>query len=160
MLILKGLILFNLGMIAYQDLKTRTVYWFLFPVLLVMLGMLHYKSVLPMHFTYAVGINLGVILLILTTLYIYTILRIKKPFFKEVFGLGDALYFLALAMALPTVTFIIVFVFSLLFSLLIWLILKKNSKYDTIPLAGYMSLFLMLIFTITWSSNSINLYLI
>ncbi|WP_299223275.1 hypothetical protein [uncultured Aquimarina sp.] len=104
--------------------------------------------------------NTGLILSILLVLYLYTLIRIKRPFFKEVFGIGDALFFLALAIAFPTITFIILFVFSLLFSLGIWLIAKNNTKYNTIPLAGYMSLFLILIFMGSWITHKINLYLL
>jgi len=160
MLILKGLVIFNLGYIAWQDLNKREVYWFLFPSLFIVLGMLHYNHVLPVHFKNAIVINLGLIFSIVSILYIYSLVRIKRPFFKEVFGLGDALFFVTFAIAFPTATFIVFFVFSLLFSLGIWLIIKKNSKHNTIPLAGYMSLFLILIFIGNWITDAINLYVI
>ncbi len=160
MLILKGLIILNLGYITQQDLRNREVYWFLFPSLTILLGFFHYHNVLPLHFKNTILMNTGLILSILLVLYLYTLIRIKRPFFKEVFGIGDALFFLALAIAFPTITFIILFVFSLLFSLGIWLIAKNNTKYNTIPLAGYMSLFLILIFMGSWITHKINLYLL
>ncbi len=160
MVILKGLIIFNLVYIIYQDLKSREVYWFLLPSLMVLLGYMHYRNVLKIHFITFTVINIGVIITVLGLLYLYTVLLIKKPFFKEVFGLADALYFLALAMAFPTATFVVIFVFSLIFSLLAWLILKHQSEYNSIPLAGYMSAFLLLIFIGNWCANTLNLYLI
>ncbi len=160
MLILKGLILFNLGYIAQQDLKNREVYWFLFPSILVLLGFNHYKNSLPINFINTSLINTMLVVLIIAVLFLYSSLRIKRPFFKEVFGLGDALFFLVLAIAFPTVTFTILFVLSLIFSTGVWLILKNNSRYTTIPLAGYMSLFLIFILIGAWSTNSINLYIL
>jgi len=160
MLLLKGLIILNLGYITYQDVKSREVYWFLLPSLMLLLGTIHYKNVLKMHFISASIINIEIVFTILAVLYLYTVFVIKKPFFKEVFGIADALYFLALAIAFPTVTFIIIFVFSLIFSLLTWLILKDKSFYKTIPLAGYMSIFLVLIFAGNWLTSFINLYII
>ncbi len=160
MLILKGLIIVNLGYIICQDLRSREVYWFLLPSLALLLGVLHYFNAYNIHFLTSTMINVGVVIIILALLYIYTFLLIKKPFFKEVFGIADALYFLALAVAFPTATFIIIFVFSLIFSLLTWLILKQKSSYNSIPLAGYMSVFLLLIFIANWCTNTINLYLI
>ncbi|WP_280931872.1 hypothetical protein [Aquimarina sp. 2201CG14-23] len=160
MLILKGLVMFNLGYITYQDLDNREVYWFLFPSLSMLLGLLHYNNVLPIHFKNAILINTGLIGTIIAVLYIYSLIKIKRPFFKEVFGIGDAMFFLALAIAFPTITFMIIFVFSLLFSLGIWLIVKNNSRHNTIPLAGYMSLFLALILIGNWATSIINLYLI
>ncbi|WP_299432215.1 hypothetical protein [uncultured Aquimarina sp.] len=157
---MKGLVIFNLGYIAWQDLNNREVYWFLLPSLFIILGFLHYNNVVPIHFKNAIVINLGLIFSIISILYLYAKIRIKRPFFKEVFGIGDALFFLAFAVAFPTATFIILFVFSLLFSLGIWLIIKNNSKHNTIPLAGYMSLFLILIFSSNWITDAINLYVI
>ncbi len=160
MLILKGLIVINLGWVAYQDLKSRAVYWFLIPLLIVLLGVLHYSNVLQIHFLNAIMMNVGIIFAIISILYLYAILKIKKSFFKEVFGIGDALFFLALAAAFPTFTFIVIFVFSLFFSLFLWLTFKNKSAHNTIPLAGYMALFLILVFITNWLTNATNLYLI
>jgi len=160
MFVVKGLIILNLGYITYQDIKYREVYWFLFLSLLIILGYTHYTNVLPLHFKNAILINIGIILSIVSVLYVYTLIRIKRPFFKEVFGLGDALFFLAIAVAFPTISFTILFVFSLLFSLGIWFVIKNNSKHNTIPLAGYMSIFFMLIYLSSWTTNIVNLYII
>jgi len=160
MLILKGLIIFNLGYISFQDLQDREVYWFLFPSLVMLFGCMHYTNVLPIHFMNATMINLIVVLSIVFMAYLYTKIMIKRPFFKEVFGFGDLLFFIALALAFPTATFIILFVFSLLFSLSIWLFVKKNATHNDPPLAGYMSIFLLLIFIGNWVTGIVNLYLI
>ncbi len=160
MLILKGLILLSLGAIIYQDIKSREVYWFLLPVLMLLFGYQHYQNVLSIHFINAVLVNIAIITLVLSVLYVYTFLKIKKSFFKEVFGPADALFFFALAVAFPTVTFVIIFVFSLLFSLITWIVLKHKSNYNTIPLAGYMSCFVLFIFAANWLTRSINLFLI
>ncbi|WP_299600639.1 hypothetical protein [uncultured Aquimarina sp.] len=160
MLLLKGLIILNLIYIIVQDIKNRKVYWFLFPSLLMLLGYLHYKNVLPIHFKNSIVINIGVIVSIMLILYAYARIIMKRSFFKDVFGLGDALFFTVLAVAFPTISFIILFVFSILFSLFTWLITKKNAKHETIPLAGYMSLFFIFIFLGNWITDTINLYII
>lgn len=160
MLILKGLIIFNLVYITYQDLKSREVYWFLLPSLMVLLGYVHYYNVVRIHFITSSLMNIGVIVTVLGLLYLYNVLLIKKHFFREVFGIADALYFLALGFAFPTATFVVIFVFSLIFSLLTWLILKHKSEYNSIPLAGYMSAFLLFILIGNWCTNTVNLYLI
>ncbi|WP_152537375.1 hypothetical protein [Aquimarina pacifica] len=157
---MKTALVLILGIITYQDLKDREVYGFVFLILIGLLGVLHYKSVMDIHFFYAVAINFGVIFLVLLGAYIYTIFRIKKPFFSQVFGLGDLLFFLALAIGFPTITFTILLVFSLLFSLLIWGVLKNNSKYNTVPLAGYMSVFIGVVFIVSCITNDLTLYLI
>ncbi|WP_103069706.1 hypothetical protein [Aquimarina sediminis] len=160
MLLVKIIIIGILGIIAYQDFKDRKVYGFVFPVLIGLLGLLHYQNVNHINFLYAVLINLGVLIVIMGILYLYTLIKIKRPFFEEVFGVGDLLFFLALGVGFPTVTFIILLVFSLLFSLVAWLVVKKSAKHNTIPLAGYMSVFLGVICIAYWSTNILTLYLI
>jgi len=64
LLLIKGLIIFNLGYIILQDLDKREVYWFLFPSLLILLGYMHYHNVLPIHFKNAILINTGIIIAI------------------------------------------------------------------------------------------------
>ncbi len=160
MLFLKALIIITLGFILIQDHKNREVYWFLFPGIMLLLGLLHYYNSLLINFSISIITNLLFVFVLLCILYLYTIIKIKKPFFKEVFGIGDVLFFTGIAVAFPTITFIIIFVFSILFSILVWAILKRKSEYQTIPLAGYMSLFLLLLLVGNWSSNIINLYLI
>lgn len=145
-------------MIFYQDIKERAVWWFLFPVFLLTSGFLHYFKSLNSLFLITVGLNFLIMSIILAISYIYAQLKLRVKFFDEAFGIGDLLFFLGLSLAFPTITFVIVLVFSLLFSLGLHLLLSKKSIYKTVPLAGYASLFLMLIYTAHWLGIYDNLY--
>lgn len=145
-------------MIFYQDIKERAVWWFLFPVFLITAGLLHYLQSLNILFLMNVGLNFLIMSIILSISYIYAQLKLKVKFFDEAFGIGDLLFFLGLSLAFPTITFVIVMVFSLLFSLGLHLLLSKKSIYKTVPLAGYASLFLMLIYSAHWLGIYENLY--
>ncbi len=147
-------------MIVYQDLKDREVYGFIFPILIGLLGFLHYQNSTQITFLYAILMNVAVLIVIMGLLYLYTLIRLKLSFFREVFGWGDLLFFMALAVGFPTITFVILFAFSLIFSLLVWLVFKKKAKYNTVPLAGYMAMFLGVIFITNWITNALTLYLI
>ncbi len=149
-----------LAVIVYQDLKDREVYGIAFPILMGLLGTLHYHHTIYIDFLYAILINIGLLIVIVGLLYLYTLIKLRKPFFKEVFGWGDLLFFMALAIGFPTVTFIIIFVFSLIFSLLVWLVIKNRADHNTVPLAGYMSVFLGVVFILNCMINSLTLYVI
>lgn len=60
-------------------------------------------------------------------------------------GLGDILFFYAFGTGFQTVTFIVLLACSILFSLFTFLILKNRLKLKTVPLAGFMGLFLMVV---------------
>lgn len=85
---------------------------------------------------------------------------ILKKALKNTFGLGDFLFFIILAIGFPTATFLVLFSFSLLFSMLLFFLLKHQLKHKTVPLAGLQALFICLVFIANWFFNFSNLYII
>jgi len=148
------------GIICYQDIKKRTVYWFLFPMLAVLMGCLHYQFTVVLLFFTHILLNTLLISLILLILYLYTKIVSKKKFINHSFGLGDLLFFYAMAIGFPTLTFIVLFSCALLFSTLIFFSFKNNMTKKTVPLAGFMSLFLSAVFCYAIFFNSPPLYYI
>ncbi len=143
--------------IFYQDIKERSVYWFLFPIVACAAGYLYYSSTFFELFWRTSTVNLGIIALIFLVLQTYTKFKLKTDL-KEVFGLGDALLFIGLCIAFPIASFIIFFVFSLFFSLILHFVLKNKMKVESVPLAGYMSVFFIGIYLIHWTGFLPNLY--
>jgi uncharacterized membrane protein len=64
-----------------------------------------------------------------------------KSFFHQYMGLGDILFFIILAIAMPFPAFPLFFVFSLIFALVSGFLFFRNSS---VPLAGLQSLALSL----------------
>lgn len=148
-----------LGILFYQDMKDRKVYLWLLVSGIFIGGFIHlqYQNFI-VFFATTCG-NLLFITILFALLWLYAKLKLKKKIF-EVFGAGDLLFFILLAVSLPTVSFLIVFVFSLLFSLLIFLLLKQRFTSKTVPLAGLQSLFLGLVLIANKVLVSVNLYAI
>ena len=96
-------------LIAYQDIKDRSVYWFLFPIVASTAGYLYFTETFFELFWRMTVVNLGIIVLILVVLQTYTKFKLKTSL-QEVFGLGDALLFMSLCVAFPIAPFIIFFV--------------------------------------------------
>ncbi len=126
--------------IFYQDIKERKIYWFLCPIVALLSGVLHYNNVLPELFYVSTIINIAFVSILLLMLFLYSKYKLKQKL-GAVFGLGDALLFVALSFAFSSVSFLILFVSSLIFSLMLHLVIKQKSKIKTVPLAGYISLF-------------------
>lgn len=143
--------------ILYQDVKERMVYWFLFPLVALVSGILFYNSTLPELFVVSVLTNLLVVVFLLIVVYVYARFKLKESF-NKVFGLGDVLLFLALAFSFSSVSYIVILVFSILFSLVLHQILNFKLKEPTVPLAGYMGLFFMLVHVSYWIGITENLY--
>ncbi len=146
-------------MIFYQDMKERQVYWFLFPVVALCTGILLYNNMFPELFYTTIIINMVFIIILLSVIFFYSKLKLKRSL-SNTFGLGDGLLFFALAFTFSSVTFLVLFVFGLIFSLLIHIVLKKNSKFTTVPLAGYLSLFFAITYLGHWSGIIKSIYII
>ena len=158
-LVLKIILISTLGFIFYQDLKERMVYWFLFPILGICGAVLFYNSTLPELFYVSIGMNFIFITILLLTIYLYARLKFKSNF-KDAFGLGDILLFIGLIFSFSTVSFLVIFVFSLLFALVLHLNIKQHSKLQSVPLAGYISLFFGIAYLAQWSGIISSLYIL
>ena len=154
------MLLSNLSYIVFQDLKERTVYWFLFPILGLLLATLFYVKAQPAVFYTYVLSNILIVTFILLVLFLYTRIVRGKKFLNHSFGMGDVLFFYAFALGFPIVTFIILLAFSILFSLLCFYMFKNKMKYDTVPLAGLQSGFLILVFLYSFCVASPSLYIL
>jgi len=98
--------------ISVQDIKDRMVYWFLFPIIGLLMGFLFYSNTLPELFIVSVIINLVFVVVLFGVIYTYSKLKLKSNVFS-VFGLGDILLFLALAFSFSSISFIVVFIYFL-----------------------------------------------
>jgi len=157
MIFLKITLILTFLLIFYQDVKERLVWWFLFPIIGLISGILYVFETSFELFLYSILFNSIFILILLTVLYLYTKLKMKIDI-KESIGLGDILLFFALTCTFSLISFITLFVFSLILSLLLHLILSKNDAQKTVPLAGYISLFFAISYLANWSELINNLY--
>lgn len=148
------------SIIGYQDFKYRAVLWFVFPLLAIALGIVHFLNVETSFFYWSLPINFIVVSIVVFLLYLFATLIAKKKFMNHSLGLGDILFFFAFAMGYPTMTFIILFVFSLFFALFSYFIFKKNMSFKTVPLAGLMSVFLIAILSMDIFFKVPSLYIL
>ncbi|MFS4469598.1 hypothetical protein [Maribacter sp. 2210JD10-5] len=160
MILLKLIVGLILGSIAFQDIKERMVYWILFLLMGVFLGFMFLKHIHVQQYFIMVGLNILLVTMVLLTLFLYTKAIRKKGFINESFGLGDLLFFYAFALGFPPFTFILLFVGAILFSLITYIAFKRNSKMNTVPLAGFMGIFLIMVLLFSFLPNSPSLYLI
>ena len=159
MWILKLLLIGVFFLIFFQDSKDRKVYWFLDPIIGVLVFILQIKEISIYPALINGCFNLGFISLLLLVCFVYAKLKLKQPI-SEVFGLGDILFFMTIAFSFSMVSFLILFVFALLFSLLLHLVLKRGQTDKTVPLAGNMALFFGVVYGISffWECNLLYAY--
>lgn len=153
---LKLLLISVFAIVLYQDFKNRLVYWFLYPIIGVLAFVIQLYNVPTTIAFFNLGVNLLFITLILGISFLYT--RFRNLNFAKAIGIGDILFFVFVSGTFSIVSFFVLFVFALLFSIILQQVLINKEKDQTVPLAGYMSLFFGVVYAITFLSNSTFLY--
>ena len=145
MLFLRLLILAVLLLVFVQDIRNRSVYWVLFPVLAVLLVLLHS---LPHHLLADIWqpVSINIVFLLFQFLIISVYFSIKNRRWINItdglLGWGDILLLLSIAFYLSALNFLLFYIVSLTISLLIWLFWQviSEEKNKQIPLAGFQAL--------------------
>lgn len=143
--------------VVYMDWMERQVYLFLFPLIGFAAGYLFFKNTLQELFYMSIIMNLGLIFILMSTVFLYARYKLKTKMTKTI-GMGDVLLLLFLCFTFSTISFIVVLISALIFSLIIHLVLKTNSNHTTVPLAGYLSLFFLITYVAFWSGIIDSLY--
>ncbi|QXP58401.1 prepilin peptidase [Olleya sp. HaHaR_3_96] len=136
-------IIILLILVVFQDFKMRQIH-VLLPILLLFLSVMINYIFEELSFKDTIY-NIGFIAVNIIGLSLYFSIKNKKFInpIDESIGLGDILFFLAITPLFTLKPFIVFFVVSLLLTLLFYSIVNAIKKTSTIPLAGYLSIFLM-----------------
>jgi hypothetical protein len=162
MFLIKFLVLaFSLA-IFVEDISSRSVHWFLFPLLyLALLGADYFSS---HHWTIALRHSIYNSLFIVLQLGILTLyFSIKKKKIINItdglLGWGDILFWVCISCFFSPVIFLLYYIGSLIFVLLIWgaVSLFSNKTNRHIPLAGLQALVFALLFVIAWFKPAVKL---
>jgi hypothetical protein len=140
------LILIILIIIFLQDMKYRKIHIvlpiFLFGITLSFIEGYDFSGkvffILP---------NFLFLLLTFSVMVFYMSIKEKKFLnpFKNYFGVGDLLFYLAITPLFFLYNYILFFVLSLVFSIIVHLIVRPLLSQKTVPLAGYAAVFLMVV---------------
>lgn len=144
--------------ISYQDIRSRQIHIFLLSILLLITITLNY---LTNGLSYIDTIKIiGFVLINIIGLFVYYSVKSRRLInpIDKFLGFGDIIFLIAVSPLFTLNKFILFFVTGLLFSLFIHLIIKNFSENKTIPLAGYLSVYLLIFMGVTITSGH-NLFI-
>lgn len=159
MILCKVILIISFVIVFWQDVKSREVYWFLFPIIGICSGLLYFFNTMPELFLIAFFMNLFFVSILLLVIHLYSRYKLKSSFRASI-GSGDIFLFFALSVSFSSVSFITCFILSLCFALVLHLFFNKSYNTKTVPLAGYISLFFSLIYMGSWTGLINFLYII
>ena len=140
MFLIPQIVLF--GVTAYQDFKDRAISWYL-PLLIVLTGFLaavfndavFWKDYLA---------SLCFVVLQLFGLFVYLAVKsktVKIHLTRDFLGLGDILFFLAVIPFFSFKVYVVLMISGLLFSFLAQRLVYLFKRVDSVPLAGWLSVY-------------------
>lgn len=148
--------------LAYQDFKDRTISAIALLVLFVLFSI---QSILTNSLVQAgiyFGINLFIPFIQLTGLTLYAAIKNKRfvNIIDTQIGLGDILFFVLLCTVFSPANFFPFYIGSFLVAVVLFFILKKFNltKTNEVPLAGIISVLLILVLIMKSASPTVNLY--
>ena len=160
-IIIKLVASITLMVIIYQDNKDREFWLFLLPLFGISGGSLFYMQTQHVNFIQDVIQNSIIVSFIVGLIFLYSKFIMKRKLLS-VLALGDILFFLMFSLSFPTLSFINLFTFSILFAIAFHFlkINLTNSYSNEIPLASYMSIFILVIYACHWLGMYHDLYTI
>ncbi len=148
MLFLRVLLMILFVVVLIQDVKSRAINIFLLPAILLCALFIRYKET-GLYFTSVYLYNAIFLFVVFFVLSLYFSIRKKMLWnpFKDSMGIGDLLFFIAVIPLFDLHSYMYFFIIGLVFSMVVHLLvksIKKSKDSTTVPLAGYLSLFLMI----------------
>ena len=131
-------------LILVQDVRHRGVHWLLFPLLFIVTL---FNSWTKLDII-MIGINLGFLSFMLLSLTIYLSVKQGKwiNITKGYFSLGDILFLIAVIPLFSFREYLIFFTLGTMSTLILHLLVSLLKKQKTVPYAGYMALFGIVLF--------------
>tara|TARA_B100000614_G_C14447993_1_gene453059 strand:- start:113 stop:562 length:450 start_codon:yes stop_codon:yes gene_type:complete len=148
LLLIPQIVLF--GVTAYQDFKDRAISWYL-PLLILLLGLVSaFVNETILWIDYFASLSF----VVLQIVGLYAYLAIKKKSIKinltgEFLGWGDLLFFVAIIPYFGFKEYVVLLITGMALSLLAQKIVQIFYRSDSIPLAGWLSIFYGLYMLIT-----------
>lgn len=155
-LVLNIIIVLLLITLIYQDFKYRSVWWLIFPILIISQSFLSYLLIGWEELCWNTSVNLMLLALQFLVLTLYFSFRNAKwtNIINKYIGIGDVFFFIFLSLAFSPFNFLLFFVLSLLIMLLTYsLTIKKNLKKYKIPLLGGMAIIYLLTLCVEYLSG-------
>ena len=133
-----------------QDWKFRAVHWVVFPVLGAT-ALFLLKISLIGHWEILIY-NAAFLITVIFCLSAYVMIKEGRfvNLFREHFGFGDLLFLLVIIPLFSPQNYILFFITGMFLSALLHLLLTIKKPISTIPLAGYLAIYLLLLKIVDW----------
>lgn len=139
--VLVSILFISFGIMVFQDSKYRHIHIGLPIVVFVASMYINRNSINVLD-----GLNtllfIGINFITITVYFSIKKSKIQNPF-KQYIGIGDLLFLIAVIPLFSFRNYVLFFISGMIVSLLLYVIFQNKSSQKTIPLAGYLSLYII-----------------
>ena len=140
-------------MIFVQDLRSRSVYWFLFPLLAITLFLYKLEMQGAADTWPSVLVNIGFLVIQFFLVCAWFTLHNGKwtNITVDLLGWGDVLFLLSIAFGLSVFSFLSFYILSLTIICFYWISIRAVGESNKqVPLAGLQALLLFMVLSADW----------
>jgi Flp pilus assembly protein protease CpaA len=156
------IVIVTLGILSWQDFRSRQIAWWLLPLLAAGLFLAAFDKNSTRDIGIRFSLNITFLCIQFLFVWIWFSLKQKKPskLIDTQIGLGDVLFMICIALAFSPANFILFYTTAMIATLVVVLVVKlvrANSKSE-IPLAGALSIPLIVLCAWRIFDPSANFY--
>ena len=150
-----SILFISFGLMVFQDIKYRHIHIGL-PILVFAASVYVYRNSISIWEVLNTAFFILINFVAITMYFSIKNSKFQNPF-KRYIGIGDLLFLIAVIPLFSFRNYVLFFISGMIVSLLLYVVFQNRSSQKTIPLAGYLSLYIILLM-ITNLFVSINIF--
>ncbi|WP_132066168.1 hypothetical protein [Aquimarina spinulae] len=139
--VLVSILFISFGIMLYQDVRYRHIHIGL-PILVFVVSMYMNKDIIVLFDGLKSLAFIGINFLSIVTYFSIKKSKFQNPF-KEYIGIGDLVFLIAVIPLFSFRNYMLFFISGMILSLVLYAIFQNKNEQKTIPLAGYLSLYII-----------------
>lgn len=151
-----------LGILSWQDFRSRKIAWWLLPILAGVLLMSSIQKNSAMEMTKEFSFNIAFLCIQFLFLWFWFLIKNKSisKIIDTQIGLGDVLFMICIALAFSPANFLVFYILGMIATLFATIIIRlfRSEKEKEIPLAGALALPLLVLISIRLFDPGKNFY--
>lgn len=141
--VLVSILFISFGIMLYQDIKYRHIHIGL-PILVFVVSIYMNKDIIALFDGLKSVVFIGINFISIVAYFSIKKSKFQNPF-KQHIGIGDLVFLIAVIPLFSFRNYMLFFISGMILSLVLYAVFQNKSEQKTIPLAGYLSLYIIVL---------------
>ncbi len=141
--VLVSILFISFGVMLYQDVRYRHIHIGL-PILVFVVSIYMNKDIIVIFDDLKSLAFIGINFISIVAYFSIKKSKLQNPF-KQYIGIGDLVFLIAVIPLFSFRNYMLFFISGMIFSLVLYAVFQNKGEQKTIPLAGYLSLYIIVL---------------